>query len=466
MKKKYDLTSGNITKALLVVAIPTLLSSLIQMSYNLTDMFWVARVDQLGYIPEEAVSAIGTVGFYPWFGFGLILLAKIGSSVLISQAAGENDMEKVKKIGNNGLILITIFGVLYSLFGLFGADVFVGWFHTGSENIDRFAVSYMQIVSGAGTVYFIVNLFNGVYDGLGKTVNTLLVTSIGLILNIVLDPIFILNEITVFGVTFHGLGMGVEGAAYATVIGQVSIFVIYMVIYFSKYRPFKIQLLKDYDFDVIKRISKIGIFVGAQSVLFTFISMIIARMVVAYGEAPMAIQRIGSQIESVAWMIASGFQVALASFVGQNFGARQYERIKEGFIKSMKILVPYGILVNVLLFVFAEELFGIFFSNPDTLAIGKTYLEILSISQLFMIVELATAGVFNGLGKTFYPSFVSISGNVIRIPIAVLLSVGFGYAGIWAAVSGSSVLKGTILVIWLIYFLRKLGKPGGLVFEN
>jgi putative MATE family efflux protein len=466
MNVKYDLTKGNITKALLVVAIPTLFGSLIQMSYNLIDMFWVARVDQLGYVPEQAVSAVGTVGFYPWFGFGLIFLAKIGTSVLISQAAGENDMNRVRKTGNNGLILMAFFGVLYTLFGRFGASMFVGWFDTGSANVDQFAIIYMQIVTLAGMSYFIVNLFNGVYDGLGKTVNTLLVTSSGIVLNIILDPIFILKDINIFGIHINGLGLGVPGAAYATAIGQTSILVIYLIIYLSKHRPFKIQPFKDFDFEYIKRISRIGVFVGLQSILFTFISMMIARMVVSYGRAPMAIQRVGSQIESVAWMIASGFQVALASFVGQNFGARQYDRIRDGYKRSMRILVPYGIAVNVLLFVFAEELFGIFFTNPDTLLIGKTYLEILSVSQLFMIVELATAGVFNGLGKTFYPSTVSIVGNILRIPGAIVLGAGLGYAGIWMAVSGSSVIKGTVLVIWLIYFLRKLGKPGGLVFEN
>jgi putative MATE family efflux protein len=467
MKRKYDLTKGSILKALLIVALPTLGTSLIQMAYNLTDMFWVARVDQLGLVPEEAVSAIGTVGFYPWLGFGLILLAKIGTSVKVSQAAGMNDMKLVEKIGNNGLILMFVLGLAYSLFGYFGAHLFVGWFNTGNANIDAYAITYMQIVTSFGLSFFLVNLFNGVYDGLGKTINTLLVTSSGLILNIILDPIFILDKINLFNlVTIDGLGMGVKGAAIATVIGQTSILIIYIGIYLSKYRPFRINIVKYFDWQVLKEISRIGIFVGIQSMLFTFISMIIARMVLSYGEAPMAIQRVGSQIESVAWMIASGFQVALASFVGQNFGARKYERIKEGYKTSMKLLVPYGIVINILLFVFAEQIFSVFFSNPETLRIGKIYLEILSISQLFMIVELATAGVFNGLGKTFYPSVVSISGNLIRIPGAILLGASLGYSGIWMSVSVSSIIKGTILVIWILYFLKRLGKPDGILFEN
>ena len=467
MKNKLDLTKGNILKDILIVAIPTLLSSLIQMAYNLTDMFWVARVDQIGLIPEQAVSAVGTVGFYPWLGFGFIMLAKIGTSVKISQAAGMDDIKLIEKIGNNGLIFMFILGLGYSLFGFFGAEMFVGWFKTGSVNIDAYAISYMRIVTAFGLSLFMVNLFNGIFDGLGKTLSTLIVTSSGLILNMILDPIFILDEISIFGLfDINGLSMGVQGAPIATVIGQTSILLIYIGIYMSKARPFKISIFKNFDPKVLKEIFRIGIFVTIQSVIFTFISMNLARMVVSYGEAPMAIQRVGSQIEAVAWMVASGFQVALASFVGQNFGARRYDRIKEGYKTSMKLLIPYGILVNVLLFVFAEQLFSIFFDNPETLKIGKIYLQILSISQLFMIVELATAGVFNGLGKTIYPSVVGIAGNLLRIPVAIILSASIGYAGIWWGVSMSSIVKGVVLVIWLVYFLKKLGKPGGIVFEN
>jgi len=467
MTNKYDLTKGSILKALIVVALPTLFSSLIQMAYNLTDMFWVARVDQLGMIPEEAVSAVGTAGFLPWFGFGFILLAKIGTSVKVSHAAGSNDMKLLERIGNNGLILMFILGLGYTLFGVFFGHLFIGWFETGNDNILAYGTDYIRIVSSFGLALFMVNMFNGVYDGLGKTINTLFVTASGLILNIILDPIFILNKVNIFGLfEINGLGMGVRGAAIATAIGQSSILLIYIVIYMSKYKPFKISIFKNFDFEIIKGIIRIGFYVGVQSVIFTAISAYLAKMVVSFGEAPMAIQRVGSQIESVAWMIASGFQVALASFVGQNFGAKHYQRIKDGYKTSMKILIPYGILVNIVLFVFAEQLFSLFFKNPETLKIGKTYLEILSISQLFMIVELATAGVFNGLGRTEYPSMVGIIGNGLRVPAAIILGASLGYAGIWWGVSASSIIKGVVLVIWLLYFLRKLGKEDGIIFEN
>ena len=458
MKDKIDLTSGSILKKLLIVAIPTLLTSIVQMTYNLTDMFWVGKVDSIGLDHVEAISGVGTAGYYTWLGFGLILLAKIGTSVSVSQAAGKNDMEEVAKAGNNGLILMIILTAIYSLIGFFGASTFISLFNIGNDNIETYAFEYLRIISIFGFSYFLVNSFNAVYDGLGKTINTFLITASGLVLNIILDPIFILQDFTVFGLQITGLGLGVKGAAIATAIAQSFILATYLVIYLSKFKPFSINFKRYYDSKIFKKIIKIGTPVAAQSMLFTSISIVIGVMIASYGKHVMAVQRVGSHIEALAWMIALGFQVALASFVGQNYGAKRFDRIRDGYFTALKLLVPYGILINIVLFVFAEQLFGIFVSDPETLAIGKMYLEILSISQLFMIVELGTAGAFMGLGKTMIPSGVGIVGNSLRIPFAYLLALSLGFIGIWWVVSISSVLKGVVLTIWFLSYLRKIKK--------
>lgn len=108
MRKKIDLTTGSILKKLLIVAIPTLLTSIVQMSYSLTDMFWVGKVYTMGLDPEEAIAAVGIAGFYTWFGFGLILLVKIGTSVKVSQAAGRNDMVERESEQNSQILEMQI----------------------------------------------------------------------------------------------------------------------------------------------------------------------------------------------------------------------------------------------------------------------------------------------------------------------------------------------------------------------
>lgn len=452
MKKKRDLTTGGIYKNLLWVAIPTLLSSLVQMAYNLTDMYWVGEL----FYEEEAIAAVATGGFYMWFGFGLILLVKIGTSVSISHAAGVDDRPLIQEHGNTGFTLMVVVGILYSVIGVIGGSMFVNYFNFDSQIVIEYAYQYLGTISMFVLVMFVVNIFNGIYDGLGLTIMTFVVSATGLVLNIILDPIFIHESIDIFGLTINGLGLEVKGAAIATVLSQSFVLFLYIIIYIGRNRPFNLNPFRYFSKTSMKKILTIGYPVGLQSILFTIIAIFITRMQSEYGFEVVATQRLGSQIEAFAWMIASGFQVALASFVGQNYAAGRLDRVKDGYIASMKMLVPYGILVNVMLFVFARDLFALFFENEATLDLGQKYLEVLSISQLFMIIELATAGAFNGLGKTVYPSSVGIIGNFLRIPMAWVLSISLGFVGIWWAVCISSILKGSVLVLLFVRYLYKI----------
>lgn len=448
MKVKIDLTSGNILKKLLIVAVPMLLTSIVQMAYNLTDMFWVSRVAMIGQNPTEAVAAIGTAGFFPWFGFGLIAIAKIGTSIMVSQAAGRNDKHAVDVIASNGVILMMFLALLYSFYGIFLGGQFFGIFNIENAVVVEEGVRYMRIIAFFGTAYFLVNAFNGVYDGLGKTIKTFYVTGSGLVLNMILDPLFILQ-----------FGWGVSGAAFATGISQTTVLLIYLIIYTRKHPPATLRL-KAVSMHHIKRLFSLGLPVGFQSMIMTSIAIAIGVMVAQFGESVMTVSRIGSQIEALSWMVASGFQVALASFVGQNVGANQFGRVKAGYKQSMALLIPYGLAVNALLFFGARSLFAIFIDTEPTLSQGIDYLRILSISQLFMILEMVTAGAFNGLGKTRIPSLVQVVGNVMRIPLAIVLMDALtpDKHGIWWALTISSVFKGVVLVALFIGLLVYVGK--------
>jgi Na+-driven multidrug efflux pump len=178
-------------------------------------------------------------------------------------------------------------------------------------------------------------------------------------------------------------------------------------------------------------------------------------LVAVFGPSALATQRIGTQIESLAWMVAGGFRVALAAFVGQNLGAKLYERIKEGYFKVLVPLVIYGLMINALLFFGAGALYKIFNPTVEVLSLGTDYLKILSLSQLFMVVEIATQGAFNGAGKNTPPSLIGIVFNGFRIPLAIILANYYGINGIWWAISISSILKGTILAGWWIITMKR-----------
>jgi Na+-driven multidrug efflux pump len=156
-------------------------------------------------------------------------------------------------------------------------------------------------------------------------------------------------------------------------------------------------------------------------------------------------------------MTSEGFSAALSAFVGQNIGAKKFDRVKEGYNKGIRVLTSFGLVVSILFITIPESIFSLFTPN-DMAAIkaGGTYLRILGLSQAFMSLEIGTAGSFNGLGKTLPPTIVGTTFNILRIPAAIILSnTNLGFEGVWWAISMSSVLKGIILYLMINLEFKK-----------
>ena len=206
----------------------------------------------------------------------------------------------------------------------------------------------------------------------------------------------------------------------------------------------------------IREITKLGFPVTLQSGLFTVFSMVIARIVARWGPIPIAVDKVGSQIEAISWMTSGGFQTAMSAFVGQNYGAKKWNRIKRGYTVGMIIMSINGIIATALLVFFGRPLFSIFIKEESTIVSGIVYLKIIGLSHLPKCIEATTAGAFNGLGKTVPPSVVGITLNALRIPMALILSsTALGLNGAWWAISISSILKGTVLMTWYLIMQKR-----------
>lgn len=190
---------------------------------------------------------------------------------------------------------------------------------------------------------------------------------------------------------------------------------------------------------------------------FTFISMIIARFIATFGDVAIAVQKVGSQIESITWMSTEGFGSAVNAFTAQNYGAKSYERVTKGNSISLKTSLLWGLLTTFLLFVFARPVFQIFISEKDVIPLGVDYLQILAFSQLFVCIEGTLGGILNGLGKTYIPSTVSITLTAARIPLVmILVNTPLGLNGIWWAITLSSIAKGIVILICFVFTFKKL----------
>jgi putative MATE family efflux protein len=417
-------------------------TSLVQMAYNLTDLFWLGRVS------EDAVASAGFAGFFAWLGAAVMLLIRIGTEVRVAQQVGRGNLEVAKVYAKTGIQLEFLFGLAYALSLYFYAETWIGFFSIDTEVVRIGAVAFLKILS-FGMVFYLLNpVFSAALNGTGNTLWPFLISAVGLVLNMILDPLFILK-----------FNWGLEGAAYATIIAQISVTLIFLVYFKFRHSILsKVNYLSKLDFSKAKDILRLGIPAAIQSAFFTFIAMFLARIVedTGVGSTANAVQKIGSQIESLSWLVAGGIATALGTFVGQNYGAEQFSRVFKGIRYAFLSTVVYGLCITGLLYFGAEFLFKIFIPNePTTLALGKSYLQILAFSQVFMVVESIIGGAFNGMGKTVPQSVTGIIFNLLRIPMAIVFNHYYGLNGIWAAISLSSILKGIVIMIWFKLYVRK-----------
>lgn len=447
MEKTANLTEGRIAKTLFKLALPIMGTSFVQMAYNLIDMLWVGKMG------TGAVAAVGTAGFFTWLANAFILIPKIGAEVSVAQSTGENNMDEVKKYVKHCIQMVICLAIIYGIILIVFRNALIGFFNLDEEEIVQNAITYLVIVSCGFAFFFINPVFTAIFNGFGDSKTPFLINSIGLIANLILDPLLIMGN-----GPFPRLG--VAGAALATIISQAIATLVFVIK--AKKTPIifsNLNLFEKPDFSHLLRIIKLGLPTALQSGLFTIIAILIARIISEWGSTPIAVQNVGSQIEAISWLTAGGFQSAMSAFIGQNFGARKWNRVNKGYSAGILIVSFIGVFATFLLFFGAEFLFSIFVKEEEAIRYGINYLRILGFSQLFMCIEITTAGAFYGIGKTIPPSIVGILFNVLRIPTALILSsTSLGLNGIWLAISVSSIFKGIVLSLWFVLILKKYFK--------
>ncbi len=445
MDKRIDLTTGSITGKLVKLALPIMGVAFIQTAYNLIDMIWIGKMG------SHAVAAVGTAGFFTWLAEAFIMLTKLGASIKVSQSIGQKNYEKTKAYIISALQMNLVLAILYGLFVVRFNKELIAFFALGDETVIQMARTYLTTV-GVGMIFFFTGpVFSGIFNGLGDSKTPFIINTIGLIVNMTLDPILI------FGL-LGAPKLGVFGAALATVIAQMIVTLCFgLIIIRRKLDYFTLHILCRPKWQVIKEIAYIGLPGALQSGLFTIFSMVIGRIIAYWGPIPIAAQKVGSQIEAISWLTAGGFSTALSTYVGQNYGAGKYERIEKGVRTTMYLAALLGTFTTLILIFAREPLMRIFVSEPETIEVGKQYLLILGYSQLFMCAEITMSGAFSGMGRTYLPNMVSIILTGARIPLALILARTLGLDGIWWSISISSILKGILLVS--IYFsLQRRGR--------
>ena len=442
-----NLTKGPILKTLTKLAIPIMASSFLGTLYNITDMAWI------GLLGSKAVAGVGVGGMFTWLSQGLAAMARMGGQVQVAQCIGRGERDRAHGFAQAAVQLATLMGMAYAVISLLFTRQMVGFFQLTDPEAQTAALAYTKIACGLIVFSFLTLTMTGLYTAQGDSKTPFLANLIGLVTNMILDPVLILGP-----GPFPKLG--VVGAAIATVTAQAIVMTIMILGVFiqKKENVLKgISLTAKIPKEYLSGICRIGIPTAIQGMAYCAISMVLTRMVSAYGAEAVATQRVGGQIESISWNTADGFAAALNAFIAQNYGAGKMDRVRKGYRASLWTVGIWGLLISFVFICFPKAIADIFFHEPKAVATAVGYLVIIGFSEAFMCVELTTVGALSGLGRTRLCSIISIAFTSARIPLAIILGGLIGLSGIWWALSITSIIKGIIFTCTFLWITRKRG---------
>ena len=302
MSKNTDLTKGGILQKLLYVAAPTTATALMQVIYNLTDMFW------LGRLSADDVAASGSANMYLWLGMALLIFGRTGAEIGVSQNKGKGDIEAAKAYVQNTILLSLILGCGFCLILLLFGSPLIAFLNIQEQHVATAAISYLKIVGLGVPATYITAVITGTFNGSGQSKVPFYINALGLLLNMLLNPLIIYYS-----------NLGIVGVATVNTLAQFTVAAM-MVIAIKKHkqRPFEeIKLLAKPDSYKLKQIIRWSLPISLESGFFTVLSMLVARVIANFGAQAIAVQRVATQIESLSWMVGSGFGSAVTLLWGK-----------------------------------------------------------------------------------------------------------------------------------------------------
>jgi putative MATE family efflux protein len=429
------LTQGPIASTIVKMSLPMLAALAGMFVFNLTDTFFIGQLgkDQLAAL----TFTFPVIIFFISLAFGI----GTGTSALVSRAIGEGNQQKIKRLTTDSLLLIFLISLVGVAIGLSTMDTLFS-FLGAQDQILEYVKQYMSIWY-IGVIFVMIPMVgNNAIRATGDTKTPSKIMMVAIVANIILDPIFIFG----FGPI---PALGIEGAAWATLFSRAITLVaaLYILEHREKMISFHLPKLNDVK-ESFAQILKIGMPTAITRILFPVGTGIVTKMIAVYGVAAVAAFGVGSRIEILSITPLMALSSVIGPFVGQNAGAKLYDRIKISVDGSNKFVFIYGLVAWAVISLFAPNVISIFNNEQDVIRIGTQYLYIIPIAISFIGLSMISSTVLNVLHRPIKAGVLGVLQMfVIYIPLGWLLAHVLGLKGIFIAYVISHLIVGIISVL-------------------
>ena len=432
-----DFTQGSLGKNIIRFSFPLFLGNLFQQLYNAADSLIVGNT-----LGPQALASVASSGSLIFMMVGFFNGLAIGAGVVISKYFGARNHERLRKAIHTDLAFGLVAGLFLTVFGVLLTPTILSWMRTPAD-IMQGSVTYFRIYSFGILFCVMYNITMGIMNATGDSRHPLIYLMISSATNIVLDLFFI-----------KVLHWGVGGAAAATTIGQALSFVLCMIRLIRTNEVYKVYL-KEIRFDIplLKEIVRYGLPSGIQNSVIAIANVFVQSNYNTFSS--IAVAGIGAymKIEGFAFIPINAFVAAITTCIGQNLGAGEHQRAKQGARFGIIVCMALAESIGLLEFIFAKHLIGLFNSDPEVIAYGVRQIHVESLFYCLLALSHSIAGVMRGAGKAKVPMFVMLGvWCIFRVLyISVAMSISHTVELVFAAYPITWTISS---IIFLIYMLR------------
>lgn len=435
--RSSDLIHGSIAKSIFWFSIPLLVGNLFQQLYNTVDSYVVGN-----YVSKQALAAVG--GSSPIINMliGFFMGLATGAGVIIAQYFGAGDESRLKRAVHSSAALTLAMSVLLTVVGLFATQPLLRAVGVPSDVFPE-SVTYLSIYFAGIAFTLIYNMGSGILRAIGDSKRPLYFLVVACIINIILDFLFV-----------KYLKFGVAGAGYATLIAQAisALLVVFVLMKAEGSHQLKLKDIR-FDFPILKKIIMLGLPTGLQQSIVSLSNVVVQSYVNAFGSSVVAGYSATIRIDGFVNLPLQSFNMAITTFVGQNIGAKQYERVKKGSRIALWMALSVIAVIAVILFFFGESFIAFFNNEPDVVQAGRTmqlafvpFYIVLPFNQIYN-------GVLRGAGKSSVPMYIMVFNFVVlrQIYLAIITKIT---TSVYYVFMGWPVTWVTCALMFIIYYYK------------